>query len=119
MNINDLSQASIQENIPEKFRKIGTKNCFHIIQYWYFHDIYLPLMGKEHFSTCLLDLEMKVNITLFTIQFHRGATFKFRVPWNAFYFPLNSVFSIWFIMNSVFYDSVQIYHKKVSSEMNE
>ncbi len=23
MNINDLSQASIQENIPEKFRKIG------------------------------------------------------------------------------------------------
>ncbi len=29
-------------------------------------------MGKEMLSTCLLDLEIKVNITLFIIKFHSG-----------------------------------------------
>ncbi len=50
---------SIQENIPEKFIKIGYHNIFFSISYNIdiYHDIHLPLMGKEMLSTCLLDLE--------------------------------------------------------------
>ncbi len=50
---------SIQENISEKFIKIGYHNIFFSMSYniGIYHDINLPLMGKEMLSTCLLDLE--------------------------------------------------------------
>ncbi len=50
---------SIQENISEKFIKIGYHNNFFSMSYHIgiYHDVNLPLMGKEMLSTCLLDLE--------------------------------------------------------------
>ncbi len=49
---------SIQENIPLQFIKIGYHNFFSIsYNIDIYHDINLPLMGKEMLSTCLLDRE--------------------------------------------------------------
>ncbi len=64
ITFNVFSQAfsmflSIQENVSEQFIKIGYDNIFFPMSYNIdiYHDINLPLMGKEMLSTCLLDLE--------------------------------------------------------------
>ncbi len=74
-DINVFSQAFsmfllIQEIIPEKFIKIGYHNIYiFFISYNIdiYHDIYLPLMGKEILSTCLLDFENEGKHNMFTI----------------------------------------------------